>query len=129
MSRPDLVLHLLDLLEPLGPVTARTMMGGHMLFRDGLSIGLVFEERLYLKVDETTKETFAEAGGEVFAYEREGKTVELSYWTPPDAALEDPEEMRPWATLALEAAIRSRKRAPARKARAASRARKPSRKR
>jgi DNA transformation protein len=31
----------------------------------------------------------------------------MSYVTPPDAALEDPEAMLPWAVLALEAAGRA----------------------
>jgi len=85
------------------------MMGGHTIFCCELCVGLVADDRLYLKVDAATREAFAQAGGEVFAYERDGKRVEMSYWTPPDGAVEDAEEMRPWASLALEAAARAKK--------------------
>jgi len=110
MKGSDFVTHVLDLLEPaLGAVQARAMMGGHLVFCRGVSVALLSDERLYLKIDERTREAFAEAGGEPFAYEHGARTVQMSYWTPPDGALEDPEEMRPWAKLALEAALRSKK--------------------
>jgi len=84
------------------------MMGGQMIFCGDLAIALIVEERLYLKVDGATSDRFAQAGGEPFVYERDGKSVQMSFWTPPDAALEDPHEMRPWGLLALEAAGRSK---------------------
>ena len=101
--------HVLDLFEPLGPARARAMMGGHMVFCCELAVGLISDEQLYLKVDAATKSAFTRAGGEPFTYDRAGKTVEMSYCAPPGDALDDAETMRPWATLALEAAARARK--------------------
>jgi DNA transformation protein len=101
--------HVLDLLSPLGPVRSRAMMGGTTVFAGDLSVGIVVSDRLYLKVDAETREAFAGAGGEAFAYERDGKLVAMSYWTPPDDALEGPDAMRPWAELALAAAARARR--------------------
>lgn len=110
MRDDTFVTHVLDLLEPaLGPLAARAMMGGHLVFCGGVSVALLSDERLYLKADEATKAAFAGAGGEPFVYEHAGRKVAMSYWAPPDGALEDPEEMRPWAVLALEAALRSKK--------------------
>lgn len=85
------------------------MMGGTTIFCGDLAVALIVDDRLYLKVDAETKERFAAAGGEPFSYEHHGKTVAMSYWTPPDETLEDPEAMRPWAEAALEAAARSKK--------------------
>jgi DNA transformation protein and related proteins len=102
------VAHALELLAPLGPVRARAMMGGHLLYRGALPIALVADDRLYLKVDGETKEAFAKAGGEPFTYELRGKRVEMSYWSPPDGALDDAESMLPWAELAVAAATRAR---------------------
>ncbi|BDG07294.1 TfoX/Sxy family protein [Anaeromyxobacter paludicola] len=114
-TRDDTFLaHVLDLLEPVGAVAPRAMMGGHLVFCRGVSIALLFDDRLYLKVDAQTQAAFAEAGGEPFVYESRNGTVEMSYWTPPDGALEEPQEMRPWAQLALEAALRAKR--PAKKA-------------
>ncbi len=109
MSDSTFVTHVLDLLEPLGPARARAMMGGHMIACCSLTVGLISDEQLYLKVDAATKEVFVRAGGEPFTYDRNGKRVEMSYWTLPDDALDDAEGMRPWATLALEAAGRAKK--------------------
>ena len=118
MSESTFVLHVLDLVEPaLGPVQARAMMGGHLVFCGGVSVALLSDDRLYLKADDLTKDAFATAGGEAFVYEHSGRKVQMSYWSPPEGALEDPEEMRPWALLALEAALRAKK--PASKAKRA----------
>ncbi len=116
MAYPDYVDHVLDLLAGVGPVRARPMMGGHVVFCGVLPIALVADDRLYLKTDPTTRPTFEAAGCEAFTYESRARVVQMSYWTPPDSALDDPESMLPWARLALEAATRSRRtRAPRRR--------------
>jgi len=107
MSDTSFVAHALELLAPLGDVRARAMMGGHMLYCGALPMALIADDRLYLKVDGATKEAFAEAGGEPFTYEQRGRRVEMSYWSPPDGALDDAESMQPWAELAVAAATRA----------------------
>jgi DNA transformation protein and related proteins len=102
------VLHALDLLAPLGAARARAMMGGHLLYCGEIPVGLVYDERIYLKTDAETKALFAAAGCEPFTYAMRGRMMEMSYWTAPDAALDDAEAMRPWAERALEAALRAR---------------------
>jgi len=109
MRDSTFVLHVLDLFEPLGPTRARAMMGGQTIFCCELSVGLIADEQLFLKVDAATRDAFSRAGGTPFTYERDGQSVEMSYWTPPDSALDDAEGMRPWGLLALEAAARSKK--------------------
>src|SRR5512146_1576731 len=82
------------------------MMGGHIVHCGGVAVALVYDDRLYLKTDEKTRETFLAVGGEPFTYELRGRVVEMSYCTPPDAALDSAEAMQPWAELALAAALR-----------------------
>lgn len=101
--------HALELLAGLGPVRARAMMGGHIVHCGRVAIALVYDDRLYLKTDEETRDTFIAAGGEPFTYELRGKVVEMSYCTPPDEALDSAEAMQPWADRALAAAIRKRR--------------------
>ncbi len=96
-----------ELLEPLGRITVRRMFGGAGLYADGLIVGLEVDGTLYLKTDEQTRQAFADAGGVPFAYDGKGKPITMSYWTAPDDAMDSPEAMRPWATLALEASLRS----------------------
>ncbi|MEQ1511086.1 MAG: TfoX/Sxy family protein [Lysobacteraceae bacterium] len=97
-----------ELLEPLGTITVRRMFGGAGLYADGLIVGLEIEGTLYLKTDASSRDLFADAGGRPFVYDGKDKQVTVaSYWTPPDEAMDSPEAMRPWARLALEAALRS----------------------
>jgi DNA transformation protein len=106
-ARDALVDHCLELLSSVGIPSAQRMFGGHGLRVDGLFIALIAFERLYLKADAQSREQFAAAGCEPFVYAGKGKPVTMSYWTVPPQALDSPEQMRPWARLALEAALRA----------------------
>jgi DNA transformation protein len=111
VSADQLIAHGLDLFAPLGPgVSARRMFGALGFYADGLffAVGEIEEGALYLKVDELTRAAFEAAGGRPFTYRaKDGGVMVMSYLTPPEAALEDPEAMWPWARLALEAAARA----------------------
>jgi DNA transformation protein len=111
LSADQLIAHALDLFAPLGPgVSARKMFGALGFYAGGhfFAVGDVEEGAIYLKVDEVTRGRFEAAGGRPFTYPaRDGSLMVMSYLTPPDAALEDPEAMLPWAILGLEAAARA----------------------
>jgi DNA transformation protein len=106
-ARDALVDHCLELLSSVGTPSAQRMFGGHGLRADGLFIALVAFERLYLKADAQSREQFAAAGCEPFVYAGKGRPVTLNYWTVPAQAMDSPEQMRPWARLALDAALRA----------------------
>lgn len=95
-----------ELLEPMGSVSTRRMFGGHGVYCDGVFIAIVIDGRLYLKVDAVTEPTFAAAGCAPFVYESKGAPITMSYWSVPDQALDSPEQMQPWARLAMAAARR-----------------------
>jgi DNA transformation protein len=118
MARMDsYVEYTLELLEPLGPVRARAMFGGWGLYHGGRMFGLIVEDRLYLKTDDTTRAAFESAGGEPFVYGAGTgrKPVTLSYWTPPPDASDDAHALLPWARRAVEAASRAAQKKPAAK--------------
>lgn len=117
MASDALVEHCLELLAPLGEVTARRMFGGHGLRVDGLFFGLIAFDRLYLKVDAASRPAFEAAGCSPFVYDGKGKSVTLGYWTVPADAMESPALMQPWARLALQAALTARAAAAAKTAR------------
>jgi DNA transformation protein len=106
-----------ELLEPMGRVAFRRMFGGHGVYLDGLFLAIVVDGRPYLKVDAETQAEFKAAGCAPFTYEGGGKRVEMSYWSVPESALDSAEDMRPWARLAVAAALR--KPAPVKRARSA----------
>lgn len=95
-----------ELLEPLGRVGMRRMFGGHGVYVDALFIAIVIDGRLYLKVDAETRARFEAAGSAPFVYQGKDKPVEMSYWSAPEEALDSPEQMRPWARMAMAAALR-----------------------
>jgi DNA transformation protein len=97
-----------EMLSPLGPVRPRRMFGGHGIYVDGLFMALVIGNQLYLKTDDVTRERFVAAGCEPFSYAtKDGERLVMSYYRPPEEALESPPLMLPWARLALEAALRA----------------------
>jgi DNA transformation protein len=106
MAHDEFVHHCLELLAPLGAARSRRMFSGHGFYVDDLFIALIFRDRLYLKADSQTQTRFAEAGGEPFIYEGQGKAVTINYWTVPADAMESP-----WARLAMQSALQARARA------------------
>jgi DNA transformation protein len=128
---PAFVAFAVDLLGSLGPVRARSMFGGHGLYCGDLMFGLVDDDEIFLKTDDETRPVFEEAGCRQWVYTGGGKEMKSSYFRPPDAAHESPEEMAPWGRLALETARRAaRVKAAKNEAKAARKAaRKPPRRR
>ena len=114
-SRDEDIAWLCELLGPLGRITARRMFGGAGLYADGLIVGLEVGGALYMKTDEASRQAFADAGGHPFVYDGKGKPITMSYWTPPEEAMDSPEAMRPWARLAQDAALRNAIKKPAKK--------------
>jgi len=121
MSR-DYLEYLHDLFSAFAPVATRAMFGGHGVYRDGVIIGIVIDEAIYLKVDGQTRAAFETEGCEPFVYEARGKAVPMSYWSVPEGALDSPQEFRPWAQRAWEAALRKPKPKPKSKKAAAKKA-------
>lgn len=100
---------LIEQFAELGQIESRRMFGGHGIYHDGLMIGLVADDVLYLKVDGQTEAQFKAAGSRPFVYNKAGKLVTMSYYEAPPEALDDPSDMAPWARLAYDAACRSRR--------------------
>ena len=105
---PEFRDYLLDMLRPLGAVSARAMFGGGGLYLDGQMFALIFDDTLYLKADAETKGDFEARGLDPFTYEIEGRpgAVEMSYWEAPPELLDDADELCTWAGRAWQAARR-----------------------
>jgi DNA transformation protein len=91
-----------------GPIHSKRMFGGYGVYHQGLMIGLVADDTLYLKVDSLSSPHFTEAGSSPFMYTKNGRAMKMSYSTAPIEILDDPEAAKTWATRAYEAAVRSR---------------------
>ena len=96
-----------EVFERLGRVQARRMFGGHGLFHEGRMIGLVVRETLYLKADAESAPHFDALNAPAFSYERQGRTMQMSYREAPADLFDDRELAALWGRRAWEAAMRS----------------------
>ncbi len=103
-----------DVFAPFGPVAVKRMFGGHGVFVDGLHIAIEQDGEIFLKTDPVTQPLFEAAGSRPFTYRTSKKLITVSYWKLVDDALEDNDELRKWADLALAAARRAQTKKPAR---------------
>ena len=111
----DFLAHVLELMRPAAPARARAMFGGHGIYAGGPIIGILVEDILYLKTDESNRAEFTTLGLEPFVYAaKTGEKNSTSYYRAPDEALESSQAMRIWLRSAQGAALRSaaRPRAP-----------------
>jgi DNA transformation protein and related proteins len=110
---------LLEVLAPLGVVRVRAMFGGAGVSIDGLSIGLIAEEELFLKVDRQSKVIFEERTLTPFVYFKNGKPYTMSYYQAPPEFYDDVQAALVWARHGFEAAVRAKKPKTPKKAHAA----------
>ncbi|MDX2503518.1 MAG: TfoX/Sxy family protein [Gammaproteobacteria bacterium] len=103
----EFVTYVVELMQPMGPVRAKGMFGGHGIFLEGIMFGLVADSVLYLKVDKETEMQYKARGLEAFTYHKKGKEYKMSYYQAPEEILEDGEEMTTWANKAYEVAIKA----------------------
>jgi len=100
-----------DLFSGLGPVSIRRMFGGKGIYHQGVIFAIELRDELLLKADAQSAPDFLAAGCTQWTYigSRHGKSVAMPYWTVPESALDDPDEMAVWARRAYEAGLRAEK--------------------
>jgi DNA transformation protein len=101
------VSHVLDLLQTYGPVRAKAMFGGYGLYHQGLMFALITEGTLYVKADDENRSLFEAEALQRFSYMKQGREYFMSYYTLPEAAMDDPEELKHWAAEGYAAARRA----------------------
>ncbi len=95
----------LDQMEGLGAVSHRRMFGGVGLYFEDLFFGLIADDVVYLKVDESTRARYEAAGTKPFRPYGEG-SYSMSYYEVPASVLEDRDKLKAWAMQAVAVAAR-----------------------
>ena len=94
-------------LAPLGRITTRRMFGKTGVFCNGLMLGMVTDDTLYFRVDGQNRAVFKEAESfPALNYEKQGRSIDLSFWRAPDRLFDEPDELLAWGRAALAAARR-----------------------
>jgi len=104
-SQKEFVAFILEGLTPLGAVTSKNMFGGAGIFRENLMFGLVIQGTLYFKVDDGLRDEYVRQDCEAFTYTRQGKPCQLYYFSAPEEALENQEELLFWARKSWQVAF------------------------
>lgn len=103
---PSYKAYVLDQLAASGPVAAKAMFGGVGLYREGRFFGLIADDALYLKVDDSNRAGFEAAGSRPFQPYGEGSYSMQYYEIPPDV-LDDRSVLGAWAHKAVAVARKS----------------------
>ncbi len=104
----EFVDYVLDQLAAWGGVSARKMFGCAGLYCDGIMFGLIADDVAYLKVDDSNREDFEEAGSSPFTFypypDKAREAVIMSYFEIPADVLENRDKLARWAQCSLAVA-------------------------
>jgi DNA transformation protein len=116
----------IDQLEGIGRVRSKRMFGGVGLYANELFFGLLANNGLYFKVDDTNRADFEACGMGPFRPFPDKPELEMGYYEVPADVIDEAEELIAWARKALRvAAAAPRKAKPRKRAKPATGSRKP----
>jgi DNA transformation protein and related proteins len=113
----DYLAYVLDQLAGLGDVSSRRMFGGAGLYCDEFFFGLIADDVLYLRVDDSNRADYAARGMAQFRPYADKPHLSMNYYEAPAEVLEDASELVRWARRSVSVAMvkpaksRGRKRA------------------
>ena len=97
----DFTQFVLDQLSGWGKVSINKMFGCVALYKDNFAFGIIADDVVYLKVDDSNKTKFIESGSVQLKPFKSNATV-LSFYNIPADILEDSDAFIRWAKEALE---------------------------
>ncbi|MGB8819347.1 MAG: TfoX/Sxy family protein [Rhizobiaceae bacterium] len=98
-----------EMFQSVGPITIKRMFGGKGIYVQGIIVAIETDSEIFLKADALSATQFSAAGARRWTYDGKGKSVSMPYWTIPDDAFDDPDEMAKWVGLAMEAGKRAKR--------------------
>jgi DNA transformation protein len=110
----DYLQYVLDQLAQLGEVSSRRMFGGVGLYCDEFFFGLIAEDTLYLRVDDSNRDEFTARNAAPFRPYADRPQLSMSYFEAPPEVLEDARQLAEWARRSVAVAQRAPPRAPPR---------------
>ena len=97
----EFVAYVIDQLGRWGEVQVRKMFGGAGLYCDGVMFGLIADDVAYLKVNDSNREEYVQAGSCPFQPFPDKQMVMTSYYEIPPGVLENPDELARWEERSL----------------------------
>lgn len=103
----DFLTYILEQLSGMRTVVSRRMFGGVGLYCDGLFFGLIDDDVLYLKVDDSNRSDYTARGMEAFRPFKDKPLYSMTYFQVPAEVLEDAEQLVEWSRKACAVALGS----------------------
>jgi DNA transformation protein and related proteins len=100
--------YVLEQLALLRGVSSRRMFGGVGLYCDGLFFGLIDDDVLYLKVDDSNRSDYTSRGMDAFRPFKDKPLYSMTYFQVPADVLEDAEMLAQWARKSCAVALTTR---------------------
>lgn len=86
---------ILEQLRHVGSVTGRSMFGAYSLYLDGAIFGLIDDDVLYFKVDDSNRPDYESAG--MGPFRPFGDQMTMQYYEVPADVIESPDRLAEWA--------------------------------
>ena len=98
-----------DQFSGIGKISIRKMFGGAGIYCQGVMFGLISDNIIYLKTDDSNKSDFEKLDLKPFKYNAKGKEISMSYYEIPEDILENSEILEKWASKSLKIALKNLK--------------------
>ena len=101
----DFLAYVLDQLAGLGGVSSKRMFGGAGLYKDEFFFGLIADDVLYLRVDDSNRKDYSARGMAQFKPYADRPHLSMNYYETPAEVLENAGELVSWARRSVEVAV------------------------
>jgi DNA transformation protein len=108
-ANADFLAYVLDQLAGLDGVSSRRMFGAAGLYCDEFFFGLIAEDVLYLRVDDSNRADYSARGMAQFRPYADRPQLSMNYYETPADVLEDAGELVTWARRSVAVAMKAPK--------------------
>ncbi len=99
-----------DLLNGIEGIRAKAMFGGYGIYKNDTIFGIIVDEELYYKVDDSNRRDYEKYKSEPFQYTaKDNKKVSMSYWKLPSEVMDDREQLQEWTLCSIKINSKSKK--------------------
>ena len=101
-NKSEFLQYALDLFNPLGRLTSKTLFGGNAILKNNITFAMVFDGNIYLKTNKNTVKKYLDLDSKPLSYKKNNKTISLRYYEIPIEVLDDEDQLIQWAIEASE---------------------------
>jgi DNA transformation protein len=101
-NKSEFLQYALDLFNPLGRLTSKTLFGGNAILKNNITFAMVFDGSIYLKTNKNTVKKYLDLDSKPLSYKKNNKTINLRYYEIPIEVIDDEDQLMQWAIEAYE---------------------------